>query len=329
MRSEFYAFEVDMWTLGCILGELALNEPMFDGESEIEQLFKMFSILGVDESYDRIQPDLINIFPKWQAIHISDIADKKSQKFKELCNIMIPSRELAFQKLLKLNSVLGPEGMNMLELLLQINPHKRPTPNLLLSHPFIKDLNQENTPSQFTYQHNILPSYTLCNIWNMLIDNERKYKAKKDYMNSQTSITSTMRSILVDWLINVGINFDLSEETVHLAVAYLDRVLSERVIDKTKLQLLGVTCMKIADVFNERSKEYYRQENTKEYVYITAGEYNEQELLLAEKELLMLMKFQLYSPSTIHFLKIYFKVLDIDANTQILCNVIFMINNSI
>ena len=29
--------------------------------------------------------------------------------------------------------------------------------------------------------------------------------------------------------------------------------------------------MKLADVFNEKSKEYYRQENASEYAYITAG----------------------------------------------------------
>jgi hypothetical protein len=32
--------------------------------------------------------------------------------------------------------------------------------------------------------------------------------------------------------------------------------------------------MKIADQYNERSKEYYRQENAKDYAYITADEFN-------------------------------------------------------
>jgi hypothetical protein len=41
--------------------------------------------------------------------------------------------------------------------------------------------------------------------------------------------------------------------------------------------------MKIADVFNERSKEYYRQENANEYAYITADEYTPQEVILMEK----------------------------------------------
>lgn len=37
--------------------------------------------------------------------------------------------------------------------------------------------------------------------------------------------------------------------------------------------------MKIADVFNERSKEYYRQENASEYSYITADEYSADEVV--------------------------------------------------
>lgn len=40
------------------------------------------------------------------------------------------------------------------------------------------------------------------------------------------------------------------------------------------MQLLGVSCMKLADVYIERSKEYYRQENAYEYAYITAEEFN-------------------------------------------------------
>jgi len=41
--------------------------------------------------------------------------------------------------------------------------------------------------------------------------------------------------------------------------------------------------MKIADVFNEKSKEYYRQENAAEYAYITADEYTPTEVIDMEK----------------------------------------------
>jgi len=67
--------------------------------------------------------------------------------------------------------------------------------------------------------------------------------------------------------------------------------------------------MKIADVFNEKSKEYYWQENATEYAYITADEYTAQEVIDMEKRMVTLLGFNLLSPS-IHFLYVYNWVLD-------------------
>jgi len=51
--------------------------------------------------------------------------------------------------------------------------------------------------------------------------------------------------------------------------------------------------MKIADVYNEKSKEYYRQENASEYAYITADEYTDKEVLEMEKTVLNMLNFRL------------------------------------
>ena len=45
-RKEVYAYEVDLWSIGCLLVEMALGEPLFNGESEVEQLFKIFKFVG-------------------------------------------------------------------------------------------------------------------------------------------------------------------------------------------------------------------------------------------------------------------------------------------
>jgi len=100
------------------------------------------------------------------------------------------------------------------------------------------------------------------------------------------------------------------------------RALSDLNVDKAKLQLLGVTCMKLADVFNERSKEYYRQENATEYAYITAEEYSAQELLDNEKNLLALFHFRLHTATCAHFLHLYQAVLAPDEPTRVLSNVL-------
>jgi serine/threonine protein kinase len=41
-----YKYEVDVWSLGCILMELATGQPYFDGKSEIEQLSLIAKELG-------------------------------------------------------------------------------------------------------------------------------------------------------------------------------------------------------------------------------------------------------------------------------------------
>ncbi len=39
LLSANYGKEVDIWAIGCILGELTDGEPLFPGESEVDQLF--------------------------------------------------------------------------------------------------------------------------------------------------------------------------------------------------------------------------------------------------------------------------------------------------
>jgi len=322
-----------MWTLGCLLAEIALNEPLFECDTEIELLFRIFAFLGVPENLDVIKgPEATPQFPQWTQIKISHAGySKRSKEFIKLCKTLVPSREDVFNRLIRLNAVLGPEGMNLLELLLQINPQERPTTESILAHPFFRgnslqpmmemknEINMKYSTTSFTPE-------TLKSIWTTYLRNEQRLRPKPDYMKKQTSINEIMRAILIDWLIDVSVHFDLSQETLHYAVMYLDRSLSEVIIDKSRLQLLGVTCMKIADVFNENSKEYYRQENAKEYVFITAGEYTEEELLTFEKEILTLMKFQLYSPTVTHFLKLYSSLIQLDERTKILSNVTFIYN---
>ncbi len=50
-----------------------------------------------------------------------------------------------------------------------------------------------------------------------------KHLPKSNYMAKQGDITHAMRSILVDWLVEVGEEYKLQTETLHLAVNYIDR----------------------------------------------------------------------------------------------------------
>lgn len=41
-----YGPEVDMWAIGCIMGELSDGQPLFPGDSEMDQLFLIQKVLG-------------------------------------------------------------------------------------------------------------------------------------------------------------------------------------------------------------------------------------------------------------------------------------------
>ena len=44
-----------------------------------------------------------------------------------------------------------------------------------------------------------------------------------------------MRSILVDWLVDVSVHFEVMSETLHFAINYIDRTLSKIEVEKSKL----------------------------------------------------------------------------------------------
>ena len=41
-----YGTSVDMWAVGCILAELLLRVPFLPGETDLDQLTRIFSVMG-------------------------------------------------------------------------------------------------------------------------------------------------------------------------------------------------------------------------------------------------------------------------------------------
>ncbi len=70
-------------------------------------------------------------------------------------------------------------------------------------------------------------------------------------MNKQPDITHGMRSILIDWLVEVAEEFKLECQTFYLAVSIADRFLSCMSVVRSKLQLVGTTSMYLASKFEE------------------------------------------------------------------------------
>jgi len=46
LGQKAYSLGVDMWAIGCIFSELITKRPLFMGDSEIDQIFKIFQFHG-------------------------------------------------------------------------------------------------------------------------------------------------------------------------------------------------------------------------------------------------------------------------------------------
>ncbi|KAI1311288.1 Cyclin-dependent kinase 3 [Mortierella claussenii] len=69
MGSRHYSTAVDMWSIGCIFAEMITRRALFPGDSEIDELFKIFKIRGTPNSTiwpgcDQLK-DFKTTFPKW------------------------------------------------------------------------------------------------------------------------------------------------------------------------------------------------------------------------------------------------------------------------
>ena len=72
-------------------------------------------------------------------------------------------------------------------------------------------------------------------------------------MHNQKHLTTAMRAILVDWLVEVQENFELNHETLYLAVKLVDLYVSKKEIAKELLQLVGAAALFIASKFDVSS----------------------------------------------------------------------------
>lgn len=150
-------------------------------------------------------------------------------------------------------------------------------------------------------------------IYKHLTSCQSKVVPKWNYMTKQPDITFSMRSILVDWLVEVGEEYKLHNETVYLAVNYIDRFLSFMSVQRAKLQLVGAACMFIASKYEE-----IYPPDVGEFVYITDDTYSKKQVLRMEHLVLKVLSFDLAVPTTYMFVTVFAKEAQTDERTTFL-----------
>ena len=135
--------------------------------------------------------------------------------------------------------------------------------------------------------------------YNLLIEekeNRKQFKAEYNYMNNQKEINEQMRSILVDWIIDVHGKFGFCDETLYMTVSIIDRYSSIKKITRNEYQCLGITALMISCKHEEINVP-----KVEDFIYITDNAYNKEEVFNMEIDILDKLNYNLLYPSPIKF----------------------------
>uniref|UniRef100_A0A8D8M6Z6 Serine/threonine-protein kinase MAK n=1 Tax=Cacopsylla melanoneura TaxID=428564 RepID=A0A8D8M6Z6_9HEMI len=103
LHSTAYSAPIDLWAVGCIMAELYTFRPLFPGNSEIDQIFKICAILGTPDKRDwpegyTLASNMNFKFPQFRRVPLSTLIPHATG-----------------------------DAINLMESMLAYNPSKRPT----------------------------------------------------------------------------------------------------------------------------------------------------------------------------------------------------------
>ncbi|XP_076003232.1 serine/threonine-protein kinase MAK-like [Genypterus blacodes] len=129
LRSKSYSSPIDIWALGCIMAELYTLRPLFPGNSEVDEVFKICQVLGTMKKSD--WPEGYNLaasmnfrFPKCVPVCLRSLIPHASQ-----------------------------EATTLLTDMLQWDPEKRPTAAQALRYPYFHVGRSLSTPLKLSGRH--------------------------------------------------------------------------------------------------------------------------------------------------------------------------------
>jgi serine/threonine protein kinase len=115
LGDKHYSPAVDIWSVGCIFAEMATKQPLFPGDSEIDELYKIFRLLGTPNEHTwpsvTSLPDYAPVFPQWAAQPLSSVV-----------------------------TPLDREGIDMLSKMLVYEPTRRLTAKAALQHTYFDEI---------------------------------------------------------------------------------------------------------------------------------------------------------------------------------------------
>ncbi|XP_076441299.1 cyclin-dependent kinase 1-B-like [Babylonia areolata] len=122
LGSARYSTPVDVWSIGTMFAEMANRRPLFHGDSEIDQLFRIFRTMGTptEDTWPGVSslPDYKSNFPCWKGVQFSSTVKN-----------------------------LDEHGMDLLQKCLFYDPVKRISCKTMINHPYFSTLDKTVLPA--------------------------------------------------------------------------------------------------------------------------------------------------------------------------------------